>query len=206
MSTGFAPAQPSSQSSPDAKLAFHLHSDYTHVMNGRRSEQLQSGLSLPYHAKTDHQSYGSSSDEASAAQYLQGQDPRRANFSSSATPTSEYGLPSSSAHSGSFLEYINFQHHPPAGQGQSSGGMAQATSPSQPGQDGHAINNSAASHTHPLPHQQQYPPFVSQREMPHDPSNPSVYGQPHWPASFVGSANAGNGLASPASTRNRRTF
>jgi hypothetical protein len=199
MSTGFTsptPAQPTSPSSPGAKLAFHLQNGHTQHMDGRQSEYPQSGLS-PYHAYNDNQSEGSSADQASAAQYPQGQDPRNANFSSSATPTSEYGLPPNSARSGSFPEYIQRQHYPPAGQGAPAGGMAQATSPSQPGPEGHANHQNgnsirsdsevpidpsiaAASPTYPPPHQP-YSPYQPQHEMQHYPAaHPGVYGRPEW--------------------------
>ena len=200
MSTGFtssAPAQPTSPSSPGAKLAFHLQNGHPQHMDGRQSEYPQSGLSPPYHAYNDQQSEGTPPDQASAAQYPQGQDPRTANFSSSATPTSEYGLPPSSARSGSFPEYIQRQHYPPPGQGQPAGGMAKATSPSQPGPDGHANNQNgnsirsdtdvpidpsiaAASPTYPPPHQQPYSPYQTQHEMPHYQGHPGVYGRPDW--------------------------
>ncbi|KIW08162.1 hypothetical protein, variant [Verruconis gallopava] len=154
MSTGFTsstPAQPTSPSSPGAKLAFHLQNGHTQHMDGRQTEYPQS-------------------DQASAAQYSQGQDPRSANFSSSATPTSEYGLPPSSARSGSFPEYIQRQHYPPAGQGTQAGGMAQATNPSI----------AAASPTYPPPHQP-YSPYQAQHEMGHySTGHPGVYGRPDW--------------------------
>lgn len=200
MSKGFtslASAQPTSPSSPGAKLAFHLQHGHTQHMDGRQSEYSQTGLSPPYHAYNDHHSEGSPTDHASAAQYPQGQDPRSANFSSSATPTSEYGLPPSSARSGSFPEYIQRQHYPPAGQGQPAGGMAQATSPSQSGPEGHANNHNgssirsdsdvpidpsiaAASPTYPPSHQQPYSPYPQQHEMPHYQGHPGVYGRPDW--------------------------
>merc|ERR1711939_512533 len=154
MTAGFtspAPAQPTSPSSPGAKLAFHLQNGHTQHMDGRQSE-------------------GSPADQASAAQYPQAQDPRNANFSSSATPTSEYGLPPSSARSGSFPEYIQRQHYPSAGQGQPAGGMAQAQNPSI----------AAASPTYPPPHQQPYSPYQTQHEMPHYQGHPGVYGRPDW--------------------------
>merc|ERR1711981_1175787 len=154
MTAGFtspAPAQPTSLSSPGAKLAFHLQNGHTQHMDGRQSDYPQS-------------------DQASAAQYPQAQDPRNANFSSSATPTSEYGLPPSSARSGSFPEYIQRQHYPSAGQGQPAGGMAQAQNPSI----------AAASPTYPPPHQQPYSPYQTQHEMPHYQGHPGVYGRPDW--------------------------
>merc|ERR1711881_802109 len=149
--TSPAPAQPTSLSSPGAKLAFHLQNGHTQHMDGRQSDYPQS-------------------DQASAAQYPQAQDPRNANFSSSATPTSEYGLPPSSARSGSFPEYIQRQHYPSAGQGQPAGGMAQAQNPSI----------AAASPTYPPPHQQPYSPYQTQHEMPHYQGHPGVYGRPDW--------------------------
>lgn len=200
MSTGYAspvPAQPTSPSSPGAKLAFHLQNGHTQHMDGRQTEYPQSGLSSPFTAYREQHSEDNSADQASAAQYPQGQDPRGANFSSSATPTSEYGLPPSSARSGSFPEYIQRQqHYTPTGQGAPVGGMAQAQSPSQSGPDGHASSHNgnnmrsdadvpidpsiaAASPTYPPQHQ--YSPYQPQHEMSHYPAaHPGVYGRPDW--------------------------
>jgi hypothetical protein len=200
MSTGYTspvPAQPTSPNSPGAKLAFHLQNGHTQHMDGRQTEYPQSGLSPPYTAFSEQHSEGTSADQASAAQYPPGQDPRAANFSSSATPTSEYGIPPSSARSGSFPDYIQRQHYTPAGQGATAGGMAQATSPSQPLQDGQASNENgsnirsdaevpidpsiaAASPTYP-PQQHQYSPYQPQHDMSHYPAaHPGVYGRPDW--------------------------
>ncbi|KAF2431203.1 hypothetical protein EJ08DRAFT_587614 [Tothia fuscella] len=168
-------------------------------MDGRQTEYPQSGLSPPYAAYSEQHSEGDSADPASAAQYPQGQDPRSANFSSSATPTSEYGIPPTSARSGSFPEYIQRQNYPPAGQGATAGGMAQATSPSQPLQDDGAASNhngnnirsdaevpidpsiAAASPSYPPQHQQQYSPYQPQHDISHySPAHPGVYGRPEW--------------------------
>ncbi|TID25363.1 c2h2 transcription factor [Venturia nashicola] len=200
MSTGYAspvPAQSTSPSSPGAKLAFHLQNRHTQHMDGRQTEYPQSGLSSPFNAYREQDSEDNSADQASAAQYPQGQDPRGANFSSSATPTSEYGIPPSSARSGSFPEYIQRQqHYTPAGQGAPVGGMAQSQSPSQSGPDGHASSHNsnnmrsdadvpidpsiaAASPTYPPQHQ--YSPYQPQHEMSHYPAaHPGVYGRPDW--------------------------
>jgi hypothetical protein len=199
MSTGYTsptPAQPTSPHSPGAKLAFHLQNGHTQHMDGRQTEYPQSGLSPPYTAFNEHPSEGTSADQASAVQYPPGQDPRAANFSSSATPTSEYGIPPSSARSGSFPDYIQRQHYTPAGQGATAGGMAQATSPSQPLQDGQASNQNgnnirsdaevpidpsiaAASPTYPPQHQ--YSPYQPHHDMSQYPAaHPGVYGRPDW--------------------------
>ncbi|KAK3068919.1 hypothetical protein LTS18_000481, partial [Coniosporium uncinatum] len=193
------PAQPTSPLSPEEKLAYHLNGHTGQPMDGRQTDFPQSGLSSPYHAFNDPQSEGSSADQASAAQYPQGQDPRSANSSSFATPTSEYGIHPSSARSGSFPEYIQRPNYPPQpGQAPNAGGMAQATSPSLPLSDGqtnghHAQNNksdtelpidpsiaAATSPTYP-PHHQQYSPYQPQHDMgQHYAGHPGVYARPEW--------------------------
>jgi len=197
MSTGYAdslpqPAQPTSSLSPGAKLAYHLNAN-AQPMDGRQSEYPQSGLSSPYPTFPGPQSQGSPADQASAAQYPHGQDPRSANFSSSATPTSEYGIPPASARSGSFPEYVNRGYHTPSGQGANAGGMAQATSPSMPLPDGQASNHNAhniksdpdvpidpsiAATSPTYPPQPQYSPYQPQHDMTHYQGHPGVYGAP----------------------------
>ncbi|KAF2661248.1 hypothetical protein K491DRAFT_483109 [Lophiostoma macrostomum CBS 122681] len=102
-------------------------------MDGRQTDYPQSGLSPPYPNFPEPPSEGSSADQASAAQYPQGQDPRASNFSSSATPTSEYALNPSSARSGTFPEYIQRSYQPGA-QGATAGdpSIAAAASPTYP--------------------------------------------------------------------------
>ncbi|KAF2016304.1 transcriptional regulator [Aaosphaeria arxii CBS 175.79] len=112
-------------------------------MDGRQSEYPQSGLHSPYPTFPEPPSEGSLADQASAAQYPpppQGQDPRAANFSSSATPTSEYAINPSSARSGSFPEYIQrpYQQSP---QGANAANMAQPQSPSMPLPDGSHLDH-----------------------------------------------------------------
>ncbi|KAF2097224.1 hypothetical protein NA57DRAFT_66863 [Rhizodiscina lignyota] len=165
-------------------------------MDGRQPEYTQPGLQSPFQSVREPQSEASPADQASAAQYPQGQDPRSANFSSSATPTSEYGIAPSSARSGSFPDYIQRSYHPSAGQGANAGGMAQATSPSMPLPDGQASNSNAhdikssnndvpidpsiAAATSPTyPPQAQYSPYGAQHEM-HYAGHPGVYARPEW--------------------------
>jgi hypothetical protein len=131
----------------------------------------------PEYTQTDH---------SSAAQY---------HHSTSATPTSEYGVQPASARSGSFPEHIQRQYYPASNHSGSSGGMAQSTSPSMPLQDGrnhhpHQIKSdqdvpidpsiAASSPTYP-PHGGQYSPYPPQQEMSHGyPQHPGgpMYAQP----------------------------
>ncbi|KAJ8064411.1 hypothetical protein OCU04_006752 [Sclerotinia nivalis] len=71
------------------------------------------------------------SDNTSAAQYPPHQEVRSSNYSTSATPTSEYGAayPPSSARSGNFSEHLQRTYHS-SSHSTSSGGMAQPTNPS----------------------------------------------------------------------------
>ncbi|ORY70011.1 uncharacterized protein BCR38DRAFT_454902 [Pseudomassariella vexata] len=101
-------------------------------------EYTQSGLPSPYPSTYgDNQSEASSAEHGSA-QYSSGQETRSTNYSTSATPTSEYSVyPPGSARSGSFPEHIHRAYHPAGNHSGSSGGMAQTpTSPSMPLQDG----------------------------------------------------------------------
>lgn len=194
---------PESPLSPSQKLALHLNG-HAQSMDGRQNDYSQPGLNSPYPFSTSEpQSEGSSADQASAAQYPAASDPRSANFSSSATPTSEYGINPSSARSGSFPDYVQRGHYPPAGQPPQAGNMAQATSPSMPLPDGNANNNAqsnksdpevpidpsiaaAASPTYP-PHGQ-YSPYPPQHEMSHYGAHPApVYGRPdQWGSHYPG--------------------
>lgn len=167
-------------------------------MDGRQSDYSQTGLSSSYPSFPEPQSEGSPSDQASAAQYPQGQDPRSANFSSSATPTSEYGINPSSARSGSFPEYIQRPYPPQSGQASHPGGMAQATSPSMPLHDGqnnshnpHSIKSdsdvpidpSIAAATSPsYPPHAQYSPYGAQHDMSYQghPGTPMYPQRPEW--------------------------
>ncbi|KAF1959539.1 hypothetical protein CC80DRAFT_501748 [Byssothecium circinans] len=159
-------------------------------MDSRQSEYSQSGLQQPYPSFPKTPSEDSSADQASAAQYPQGQDPRAQNFSASATPTSEYAINPSSARSGSFPEYLQRSYQPGA-QAAAAGGMAQPQSPSLPLHDGSnndhhqselksdsdvPIDPSIAAATSPTyPQHQQYSPYTPHHDMQHYP------GQPHTP-------------------------
>jgi transcription factor CON7 len=151
---------------------------------------------LHFPAVGELQSKPSSADQTSAAQYPQGQDPRNANFSSSATPTSDYGIAPSSARSGSFPDYIQRSQYPPTGQGASAGGMAQATSPSLPLHNDQAISHNgnanksdpdvpidpsiaAASPTYPQHHP--YSPYTPGEAQPMYGQHPAHFPRPDWP-------------------------
>lgn len=171
-------------------------------MDGRQTEYPQSGLSSPYPTFPEPPSEGSSADQASAAQYPQGQDPRASNFSSSATPTSDYAINPSSARSGSFPEYIQRSYQPSA-QGANAGGMAQPQSPSMPLPDGQnndhqqqqlksddnvPIDPSIAAATSPTyPQHGQYSPYTPHSDMQHYPGHPTtpMYAQrPEWAGQY----------------------
>jgi len=112
----------------------------------------------------------SQSDHASAVQFTPQQEVRSNNYSTSATPTSEYGVYPASARSGSFPEHIQRQYHPASNHSGSSGGMAQSTNPSI----------AASSPTYPA-HGGQYSPYPPQHDMQHGyPSHPggAMYTQP----------------------------
>lgn len=162
------------------------------------TEYSQSGLHSPYpNAFDDSQSEETSADHASAAHYTpQQQEVRPNDFSTSATPTSEYGVYPASARSGSFPEHIQRQYHPASNHSGSSGGMAQPTSPSLPLQDGRPNHHNnqiksdqdvpidpsiaASSPTYPS-HGGQYSPYPPQQDMQHGyPSHPggAMYTQP----------------------------
>ena len=156
-----------------------------HSMDRGANEYSQSGLPTPYpHAFTDAQSEESTADHASAAQYTPQQDVRSNNYSTSATPTSEYGVyPTSARSASSFPEHIQRQYHPSSNHSGSSGGMAQSTSPSMPLQDGRSNHHNpqiksdqdvpidpsiaASSPTYPQHGGQQYSPYPPQQEMQH---------------------------------------
>ena len=175
-------------------------------MDGRQPEYPQSGLNSPYAPYNGHPSEGSSADQASAVQYQPGQDYKAANFSSSATPNSDYGLPQS-ARSGSFPDYIQQrsytdpqQNRYPASATGGHAGMAQTSSPSlsmpngeQP--NGHASSNSKSdgdvpidpsiaqsSPTYPPPHN--YSPYPPQHEIPQYAGQPMHYGRPDWAGQY----------------------
>ncbi|KAK3709829.1 hypothetical protein LTR37_010657 [Vermiconidia calcicola] len=175
-------------------------------MDGRQPEYPQSGLSSPYAPYNGQQSEGSSADQASAAQYQPAQDYKPSNFSSSATPNSDYGLPQT-ARSGSFPEYIqrsyaDGQHNRyPASATGGHAGMAQTSSPSQSmseGQqpNGHASNSvksdgdvpidpsiAQSSPTYPPSHN--YSPYPPQHELPQYAGQQQMsYGRPDWAGQY----------------------
>ncbi|KAH7308083.1 hypothetical protein B0I35DRAFT_103534 [Stachybotrys elegans] len=129
-------------------------------------EYSQSGLPSPYPSNFgDNHSEGSTADHASAAQYPVKQE---VNYSTSATPTSEYGVYSQTARSGSFPEHIQRSYHPASNAAASSGGMAQQ--PNNP-------SIAAPSPTYPYPQQS---PYAPNPDMTHTYSHPSsgMYAQP----------------------------
>jgi len=165
-------------------------------MDRGQTEYSQTGLPTPYpHAFTDAQSEESTADHASSAQYTPQSEVRSNNYSTSATPTSEYGVYPPSARSASFPEHIQRQYHPGSTHSGSSGGMAQSTSPSLPLQDGRSNHHNtqiksdqdvpidpsiaASSPTYPA-HQAQYSPYAPQEQMQHGYSHPggAMYAQP----------------------------
>jgi hypothetical protein len=172
-------------------------------MDARQSEYPQSGLSSPYPTFPEPPSEDSSADQASAAQYPQGQDPRSSNYSQAATPSSEYTINPSSARSGSFPEYIQRSYQPSA-QAANAGGMAQSQSPSIPMSDGQnndhpqqqlksdsdvPIDPSIAAATSPTyPQHGQYSPYTPQHDMQHYPGHPHtpMYAQrpPEWAGQY----------------------
>lgn len=218
MSSGYPTvlgARPITPLSPGVKLAFQLHpSIVRQPMDNRQSDYPQSGTNLALQT-TDPSITGDAQrdpfpDQQPAAHYQQGQDSRSANFSSAATPNSEYGIAPSSARSGTFPDYQR-PYNPPLAPGASQQqAMAQATSPSMPlntsgstnGQPASSpnmrsdqtqqIDPSIAAATSPTyPAQHQYSPYTPSPEMAHYPGHPGVYGRPEW---------AGGQYASPIYT------
>lgn len=105
----------------------------------------QSGLPTPYpHAFIDSQSENLSADNTSAAQYPPHQEVRSNTYSTSATPTSDYGAayPPTSARSATFPDHLQRSYHS-SNHSSSSGGMAQPTSPSIPLQDGRSTHQTS---------------------------------------------------------------
>nr|POF03881.1 c2h2 finger domain transcription factor con7 [Quercus suber] len=189
-----------------AILASTLRHDDDHrpqSMDGRQPEYPQSGLSSPFAPHSGHLSEGSSADQASAVQYQSG-DYKSSNFSASATPSSEYGLPQS-ARSGSFPEYVQRSYadgqqarYPTSAQG-GHAAMAQTSSPSLSLPDGEHANGhhpphnmksdgdvpidpsiAQASPSYPPP--QNYSPYPPQHEMHQYPGQMPQYGggRPEW--------------------------
>ncbi|KAI1502330.1 hypothetical protein F5X99DRAFT_408284 [Biscogniauxia marginata] len=160
-------------------------------------EYPQSGLPSPYPSTSgDTQSEASSADHSSAAHYSSNQDARSSNYSTSATPTSEYGAyPQSARSTSSFPEHSLRQYHPASNHSGSSGGMAQQTptSPSMPMQDGRnhqsqqvksdsdvPIDPSIAQPSPTYPHGQYspYPPPPQDMSHSYPQSAGSLYAQP----------------------------
>ncbi|KAI1757768.1 hypothetical protein F4782DRAFT_537255 [Xylaria castorea] len=133
-----APEQQLKSSNPGAKLGKLLNA-FDSPMERSVHDYSQSGLPSPYPSVSGDNQSEASADHASAAQYPSNQEPRPANYSTSATPTSEYGgYPHSARSTSSFPEHSLRQYHPASNHNGSSGGMAQqtSTSPSMPLQDG----------------------------------------------------------------------
>ena len=177
----------------------HAHAqsdDQDQAMDGRQAEYSQPGLSSPFHHPESGQpSEGAPPDQASGAQYPQGQD---AKYNPSATPTSEYGMTPQSTRSNQFPDYAQRpgyapdQRFPQAAPSQHPV-MQTPQSPSQPLSNGisnghqHAPNSSnddvpvdpsiaAASPTYP-PQPPHYPPHYPQHEM-HYQHPPPMYARP----------------------------
>jgi hypothetical protein len=121
--------------SPEATLSTLL-TRAKRSMERSAPEYSQSGLPSPYPSTLgDSQSEASSADHGSAA-FSSGQEARSANYSTSATPTSEYSVYPHSARSSSFPDHLQRPYHPASNHG-GGGGMAQTpTSPSMPLHDG----------------------------------------------------------------------
>ncbi|KAK3374864.1 hypothetical protein B0H63DRAFT_526163 [Podospora didyma] len=160
-------------------------------------EYSQSGLPSPYPSSFgDTQSESSSVDHASAAPYATQQEARSTNYSTSATPTSDYSVYPPSARSSSFPEHIQRTYHPASNPSGSSGGMAQTpTSPSVPLKDGPShqksqqvksdsdvpIDPSIAAPSPTYPHGQYSPYAPPPQEMSHGyqhPGSAGLYAQP----------------------------
>ncbi|KAF2167714.1 hypothetical protein M409DRAFT_65836 [Zasmidium cellare ATCC 36951] len=171
MSRAYTHTPPNQRNTNDASLsailASHLNDDNNHrpqSMDGRQPEYPQS-------------------DQASAVQYQAGQDYKPSNFSSSATPDSNYGLPQS-ARSGSFPEYIQQRSYPDGRQTQYPAG-AQNPSIAQ------------SSPSYPPPHN--YSPYPPQHDVPPQyPGQPMTsYGRPEWAGQYQQPMGYGH---SPATT------
>lgn len=153
-------------------------------------EYSQSGLPSPYPSNFgDNNSEGSTTDHASAAQYPVKQE---VNYSTSATPTSEYGVYPQSARSGSFPDHVQRPYHPASTAG--SGSMAQQqNSPSMPQHDGRnhqaqsaksdsdvPIDPSIAAPSPTYASYGQHSPYAPNPDMSHSYSHPNsgMYAQP----------------------------
>ena len=213
-----APTTQNQEASLSAILALRINNSHPQSMDGRQSEYSQSGTNSPFAPYSGHQSEGSSADQASAVQYQPNQDYKSSNFSSSATPNSEYNLPQS-ARSGSFPDYIQQRSYTDPQQSRypasATGGhaaMAQTSSPSSSMSNGQEPNGNASnisrsdgdipidpsiaqsSPTYPPPHN--YSPYPPQHEIPQYAAQPMQYGRPEW-AGHYGQPMYGH---SPATT------
>ncbi|KAI0392300.1 hypothetical protein F5Y17DRAFT_363931 [Xylariaceae sp. FL0594] len=191
--------QSRSSSSPGAKLGKPPNPAGTSMERNGVNEYSQTGLPSPYpNIPGDNQSEASSSaDHGSAAQYNSNQEGRPASYSTSATPTPEYGAyPQSARSTSSFPDHNLRPYHPASNHNGSSGGMAQqqSTSPSLPLPDGRnhqsqqdksdsdvPIDPSIAAPSPTYPHGQYSPYPQPPQEMPHQypPGGPpGLYAQP----------------------------
>lgn len=120
---------------------------------GAPGEYSQSGLPSPFPSNFgDTQSEASSVDHASGTPYANQQEVRTNNYSTSATPTSDYSVYPPSARSGSFPEHLQRPYHPASNHSGSSGGMAQTpTSPSMPLQGGPNHQNTQVKSDNDVP-------------------------------------------------------
>jgi len=148
-------------------------------------EYSQSGLPSPYPSNFgDSQSEASSADHASAAPFATQQEVRSANYSASATPSSDYSVYPSSARSTTFPEHLTRAYHPPSSHHASTGGMAQTpTNPSiaqpSPTYGGHQYSPYGATAAQQMSH-----PYTH-------PGSAGLYAQPRpdW-AGYGGGADA----------------
>ncbi|KAK1002460.1 hypothetical protein LTS01_004297 [Friedmanniomyces endolithicus] len=140
-------------------------------MDGRQPEYTQSGLNSPYAPYNGNQSEQSPADQASAVQYQPGPDYKSSNFSSSATPNSEYGLPPQSARSGSFPEYIQRSY---------AEGQQQQRYPVSQG----AHAGMAQTSIKPYLSSPWYSPYPPQQEMQQYPAQPMYPARPEWAGQY----------------------
>lgn len=180
-------------------------------MDGRQPEYSQSGLSSPPRASSKrHYSEGSSADQPSAVPYPSSQQDYKPpnGYSTSATPSSDYGYSQQQSHHQSSRYSAN------APNGQHAAGMAQTSSPSLSNvpegnqANGHTpVNNvksdgqlpidpsiAQSSPTYPPPHN--YSPYPPQHEMPQYPNQQMTYGRPDWAGHYPSPMYGG----SPATT------
>lgn len=166
----FVDSIPSSLQTSQPKLGSeatlnNLLNSPSNSMERSAPEYSQSGLPSPYPSNFgDNNSEGSTADHASAAQYPVKQE---VNYSTSATPTSEYGVYPQSARSGSFPEHVQRPYHPASTSG--SGSMAQQQN-----------NPSIAAPSPTYASYGQHSPYAPNPDMQHSYSHPNsnMYAQP----------------------------